>query len=81
MQMELLVKPVEAKKTESPEPTRTGENELRVVKLTDRDDIDLEAYLTTFERLMAAYIAFLGPSGYSSWRRSSPERHSRRMQR
>ena len=30
-----------------------GENELRVVKLTDRDDI--EAYLTTFERLMATY--------------------------
>ncbi|KAL5489211.1 hypothetical protein EMCRGX_G018278 [Ephydatia muelleri] len=53
MQMELLVKLVEAKKTESPEPTRTGENELRGVKLTDRDDI--EAYLTTFERLMAAY--------------------------
>ena len=50
MQMELLVKLVEAKKTESPEPTRTGENELRVVKLTDRD-----GYLTTFERLMAAY--------------------------
>ncbi|KAL5516316.1 hypothetical protein EMCRGX_G001609 [Ephydatia muelleri] len=53
MQIELLVKLVEAKNTESPEPTRTGENELRVVKLTDRDDI--EAYLTTFERLMAAY--------------------------
>ena len=53
MQMELLVKLVEAKKTESPEPTRTGENELRMVKLTDCDDI--EAYLTTFERLMAAY--------------------------
>ncbi|KAL5516789.1 hypothetical protein EMCRGX_G002202 [Ephydatia muelleri] len=53
MQMELLVKLVEAKKMESPEPTRTGENELRMVKLTDCDDI--EAYLTTFERLMAAY--------------------------
>ena len=39
MQMELLVKLVEAKKTESPESTRTGDNELRVVKLTDRDDI------------------------------------------
>ena len=39
MQMELLVKLVEAKKTESPESTRTGENELRVVKLTDRDDV------------------------------------------
>ncbi|KAL5517748.1 hypothetical protein EMCRGX_G003357 [Ephydatia muelleri] len=30
-----------------------SDNDLRVVKLTDRDDI--EAYLTTFERLMTAY--------------------------
>ena len=29
------------------------DQELRVAKLTDRDDI--EAYLTTFERLMSAY--------------------------
>ena len=50
--MELLAKLVELKKTESPETTRTSENELRVVKLTDRDDI--EAYHTTFEQLMAA---------------------------
>ena len=78
MQMELLVKLVEAKKTESPESTRMGENELCVVELTDRDDI--VAYLTTFERLMAAYsvprakwIFKLAPQ--------PPGRHSRHMQR
>ena len=53
MQVELLVKLVEAKKTESLESTKTGENELLVVKHTDRDDI--EAHLTAFERLMATY--------------------------
>ena len=30
-----------------------GESELRVVKLSEKDDI--EAYLTTFERLMTTY--------------------------
>ena len=49
--MELLAKLVETK--ESSETTRAGENELRVTKLTDQDDID--AYLTSFEWLMAAY--------------------------
>ncbi|KAL5479435.1 hypothetical protein EMCRGX_G022956 [Ephydatia muelleri] len=53
VQMELLAKIAEVKKAESTETSKTGDNDLRVVKLTDRDDI--EAYLTTFERLMTAY--------------------------
>ena len=53
VQMELLAKIAEVKKAESTETSKTGDNDLQVVKLTDRDDI--EAYLTTFERLMTAY--------------------------
>ena len=53
VQMELLAKIAEVKKAESTETSKAGDNDLRVVKLTDRDDI--EAYLTTFERLMTAY--------------------------
>eukprot|EP00731_Ephydatia_muelleri_P011389 Em0006g283a len=54
-QMELFAKMVESKKAESSSgaSSRAADGELRVVKLADRDDI--EAYLTTFERLMSAY--------------------------
>ena len=54
-QMELFAKMVESKRAESSSgaSSRAADGELRVVKLTDRDDI--EAYLTTFERLMSAY--------------------------
>eukprot|EP00731_Ephydatia_muelleri_P025636 Em0017g719a len=54
-QMELFAKMVESKKAESSSgaSSSTADGELRVVKLADRDDI--EAYLTTFERLMSAY--------------------------
>ena len=53
--MELFAKMVESKKAESSSgaSSRAADGELRVVKLADRDDI--EAYLTTFERLMSAY--------------------------
>ena len=53
--MELFAKMVESKRAESSSgaSSRAADGELRVVKLTDRDDI--EAYLTTFERLMSAY--------------------------
>ena len=53
--MELFAKIVESKKAESSSGTssRAADGGLRVAKLTDRDDI--EAYLTTFERLMSAY--------------------------
>ena len=46
---------IESKKAESSSgaSSRAADGELRVAKLTDRDDI--EAYLTTFERLMSAY--------------------------
>ena len=46
-------KSLKQKKVESTKSSRAGDNDLQDVKLTDRDDI--EAYLTTFERLMAAY--------------------------
>ena len=54
-QMELFAKMFESKKADSSPATgsRAVDQELRVTKLTDRDDI--EAYLTTFERLMSAY--------------------------
>ena len=49
-QLDLLSKLAEAKSDSS----KSGsENEFRVVKLNEKDDI--EAYLTTFERLMTAY--------------------------
>ena len=53
--MELFAKMVESKKAESSSgaSSRAADGEHRVVKLADRDDI--EAYLTTFERLMSAY--------------------------
>ena len=54
-QMELFAKMVESRKAESSSgaSSRAADGELRVAKLTDRDDI--EAYLTTFECLMSAY--------------------------
>ena len=49
-QLDLLSKLAEAK---SDSPKSGSESEFRVVKLSEKDDI--EAYLTTFERLMTAY--------------------------
>ena len=56
-QMSALMKMVEASlggKTAGQKQEKTlGERDLKLCKLTDEDDI--EAYLTTFERMMEAY--------------------------
>jgi len=57
-QMERLVALLEASAaatTRTPTPTGLGQEKVKVTKLTDQDDI--EAYLTTFERLMEVHSA------------------------
>ena len=54
-QMELLKQMVvESNKRENPDPkSQAAENTLKLTRLSDQDDV--EAYLTTFERMMVAY--------------------------
>ena len=52
---------------------RSAAKSIKVTRLKEEDDI--ESYLTTFERIMAAKCA--ETDGHFTWPPTSPERHSR----